>query len=458
MNTITREIKINAVKKVIEGEIKNKKLVRHLNKEFLSKGLNEDVPTGLFEQTLEWDKLSTNEQIAFVKGSYEILNWEDLNPSLNFQNEQLISYKAYFNTDKSKNLKEMVLDDIQRIDDLNFTGRVSYEQITLLINNVLWRYNPKTQRASTSKKVGTGFIREIDVNWNHVYDMRDLMIDKKFEDNQIVINILLTGDNNPDYEFLPEIKDNIGRLTVRPHHDVNAENFTVMNILDGYHRILAAREAFLTCADRGEKLEGGLDIRVVVRTVSQAVELIDQIFRRSDTRRDFKKATAVDNYNKFVDMLSKRSQVLNNEVELTFDECKIEEKLTYKVILRDTIKYCTKIDVNKIGETTKMSGKIAENIDMIINLLKELYFNNDIEEMKENSFLLKPNIFAGYIAMGYKIANTKDFYEYEKICEKLYNLKEDEVKELKLDNKSDIPIKDICNFFENLVSEVIKVA
>jgi hypothetical protein len=330
------------------------------------------------------------------------------------------------------------------------------------MNNVIWRYNPKTQRASTSKKLGTGdnFIREIDVNWNHVHDISDLMLDNKFESNQIIINILLTGDNNPDYEFLPETKENIGRLIVRPNHDVDSEKFTVMNILDGYHRILGAREAFIKYQNqhKGEKLTGGLDVRIVVRTVPQAVELIDQIFRRSDTRKDFKKAIAKDNYNKFIDMWSERSEILNNQVETTFDECKIGNKLTYKVVLKDALKYCTKIDVNKLGTVTVASGKMAESLDMIINMLKETYFNDDLEYMKENSFLLQPNIFVGYLAITNRIYNSKNFYDYEKICEKLYNLTEDDVKELALNNKHRVPYKEIYKFFEDLVSEVVKVA
>jgi hypothetical protein len=348
------------------------------------------------------------------------------------------------------------------IDDFNYIGRVTYEEITLCMNNVLWRYNPKTQRASTSKKLGTGdnFIREIDVNWNHVHDIAELILEKKFEDNQIIINILLTGDNNPDYDFLPEVKDNLGRLVVRPNYDPESEKFTVMNILDGYHRILGAREAFIRYQDKnkGKKLEGGLDIRIVVRTVPQAVELIDQIFRRSDTRKDFKKAIAKDNYNKFIDMWAERSEILNNQVETTFDECKIEGKLTYKVILKDALKYCTKIDVNKLGTMNIASGKMAESLDMIVNMLKETYFNNDLEYMKENSFLLQPNMFVGYLAITNRISNSRNFYNYEKVCEKLYNLTEDDVKELSLNSKHQVPYKKIYSFFEDLVSEVIKVA
>jgi hypothetical protein len=449
----------SAIKKIIRTEYKNKELIRHLNKEFSQKGLNEETPSGLFEQTLQYETLIQEERIAFIKGSYEILQWEALKPQKVFSERQLVDYKVYMNADPNRNLKEMVLDGITEIDELNYTGRVEYSKCDLYISNVIWKYNPKTQRASTSKKLGTkeGYAREIDVNWEHVHEIADLILDNKFEDNQILINVLLTGDNEPDKHFYPKI-DNYGQLVVTTHYNTESENFTVMHILDGYHRILGAREAARRYREKyGKEIEGALDIRVVLRTTEQAVDIIEQIFKRSDTRKDYKKAIKNDEYSKFIDMLGDKSTILNGQIETTYDECRIENTLTYKVILKDTIKNCTKIPVEKIGKVSTITTNMAKSIDSIINILKENYFDDDLEVMRDNSFLLTPNIFVGYLAIAYRVSELNKFYDYDKIADLLYCLTEDDVKDLKLNTKQ-YSYKNIYNYFYDLVGEVIKVA
>lgn len=456
---IADNINESAIKKIIQKEYKNKKLIRNLNKEFAEKGLNEETPTGIFDQTLQYETLTQEERIAFIKGSYDILEWEALKPQVVFSESQLVDYKIFMNTDPNKNLKEMILDDMTEIDELNYIGRVTYNLCDVLLSNVAWKYNPKTQRASTSEKIGTkdGYARKIDVNWSNVHEIADLIMDGKFEDNQIIINVLLTGDNNPDKTFQPELR-NFGRLTVRPHYDIDAENFTVMHILDGYHRILGAREAARRYREKyGKEITGALDIRIVLRTTEQAIDMIEQIFKRSDTRKDFKKAIENDEYSKFIDMLGDKSTILNNQIETTLDECKIENTLTYKVILKDTIKYCTKIPIDKIGKTSTISTNMAKSIDTIIAILKEKYYDDDLEKMRKDSFLLSPNIFVGYLAISYKISELNKFYDYDKIADLLYCLTEDDVKELKLNNKA-CSFKNVYSYFYDLVSEVIKVA
>jgi hypothetical protein len=456
---IADNISESAIKKIIQKEYKNKKLIRNLNKEFSEKGLNEEIPTGLFEQTLQYETLTQEERIAFVKGAYEILEWEALKPQKVFSETQLVDYKVYMNADPNKNLREMILDGMTEIDELNYTGRVEYYKCDLYISNVIWKYNPKTQRASISKKIGTkdGYAREIDVNWDHVHEIADLILKGKFEDNQILINVLLTGDNNPDKHFYAKI-DNYGQLVVKTHYDIEAENFTVMHILDGYHRILGAREAARRYRDKyGKEISGALDIRVVLRTTEQAVDIIEQIFKRSDTRRDFKKAIENDEYSKFIDMLGEKSSILNGQIETTYDECRIENALTYKVILKDAIKNCTKIPVEKIGKVATLTTNMANSIDTIINIIKENYFDDDFDLMRDSSFLLTPNIFVGYLAIAYRISELNKFYDYDKIAELLYCLTEDDVKDLKLKNKQ-YSYNNIYNYFYNLISEVIKVA
>jgi hypothetical protein len=100
---------------------------------------------------------------------------------------------------------------------------------------------------------------------------------------------------------------------------------------------------------------------------------------------------------------------------------------------------------------------MAKSIDSIINILKENYFDDDLEVMRDNSFLLTPNIFVGYLAIAYRVSELNKFYDYDKIADLLYCLTEDDVKDLKLNTKQ-YSYKNIYNYFYDLVGEVIKVA
>ena len=281
------------------------------------------------------------------------------------------------------------MSNIIKIDDYNYIGRISFEQVYNYINNGLIIYNKKSQRAGKLRKIGKtgGYIRDISLNMDSIKDMSNLMSKGKFEENEIILGVTIgESEEDPDIKFVPKV-DNYGTLIIKPNYDTNS---TVVSALDGYHRIQASMDAYL---NSGKKLNYGFDVRIVVRTLEEAKEIVYQTFKRSDTEWEHLETYNQDsNYMQFVNNIEKYSRVLNGNIADTYEDCMIEDKMTYKTLLINTIKFLN-INVNSISIRKTLSKDMAEKID-------ELYYGCKINNHK---------IFVLYAIIAYGETNVVDY-------------------------------------------------
>ena len=180
------------LKKVIVKEFNNKELIKAINFELAEKNINSNITSALFQDgTLTVDKLSKEEKMAITKASYDILKLEKLNFEKYYKIEERGDYKSYKNI--RQQVKEIELHKLQKIDDYNYIGRISYEQASEYMENVLFRYNKLSQRAFKTKSYGTknASIRTIDIKQKNVNAMLQLILDGKLESTQIIINVRL---------------------------------------------------------------------------------------------------------------------------------------------------------------------------------------------------------------------------------------------------------------------------
>lgn len=455
----TANIKINeeellgVIDKILNTEFQNKALMSAIRKETDEKNLSSFRIMALFNLTKKWEDLDINEKIAFIKASKEALNWEVLDLNKIFDNKDLVAYSAFKN-DIGKNLDYMFLEDIQKIDDFNYSGRISYETVFNMMENSLWKYNPQTQRPYKIKTIGTRdeIIREIDVDWKNVEKIKELILNGKFEATQIILNIRLDEKNEPNIDF-KRLYKNIGDLRVIPNLNIEDNDFTVIEILDGYHRILATVQAYRKYFEETkDKLQGGFDVKIVLRTLEDAREMLRQIFERSDlSDKKYLKDLEVDDYSIFTDLMIEKSEILKNNTEIRYEDVVYLKKLACSSSIKDVIKY-KGINVTKISVKNNMTKQIANIIDRIVGLLAEVYYNNDLNYMKENSKLLEINSFIGYTALAIKMIE-ENYSDEESIAKKLYELQNtEEYNDLKLENKT-AKIKQIIEYFESLIEE-----
>lgn len=371
----------------IKNNVLNKEYIRSIIQEFTKKNLNVIKINKIFSLEISLDELSIEELVAITKCTYNYTRDKSFNPQNNFDKNILANYESYINVED--NLKEIVLNNIIKIDDYNYIGRISFEQVYNYINNGLIIYNKKSQRAGKLRKIGKtgGYIRDISLNMDSIKDMSNLMSKGKFEENEIILGVTIgESEEDPDIRFIPKV-DNYGTLIIKPNYDTNS---TVVSALDGYHRIQASMDAYL---NSGKKLNYGFDVRIVVRTLEEAKEIVYQTFKRSDTEWEHLETYNQDsNYMQFVNNIEKYSRVLNGNLADTYEDCMIEDKMTYKTLLINTIKFLN-INVNSISIRKTLSKNMAEKID-------ELYYGCKINNHK---------IFVLYAIIAYSETNVVDY-------------------------------------------------
>ena len=312
-----------------------------------------------------------------------------------------------------------------KINPYTFLGRISYGDLVDYIHEGLIRYNKETQRQPTLRKLGTkgGYVRDITLNMKSVKEIANLMYDGKFDENEIIFNIRLSNDkSNPKYKFHNLYEQIFGYLLITPNTFVqeDSEDFTIVEILDGYHRIKGAEMAVAKARKNGIELEGGFDVRIVVKDIEEAKRIVIQTFKRSDTGEEFLESLEINDYSKFIDSVIEYSSILKNNVSNDYMQCMEKKSLTYKTILVKTLQKCTDIDVNSVAVKKIGAKKVAEILDNIILYLSEVYYNNDLQLMKETSSLLDINIFVGYLGVACELYKSKKD-DFDIIANKIFD-------------------------------------
>ncbi|MBZ9693332.1 hypothetical protein [Clostridium sp. M14] len=451
----------------------NKEFIKNFNLELASKKMNPFLGTALLDGTKKVKRLNKMELMALTKIAYEYLRDDDGKPYSTirfdywFGKEDNYEYKM-FSSNITENLLQIKLSLMQRIDSNNYVGRILFSEIADFMQNNLMRYNIMCQRGYKTKSMGTkGFaLRTIDLHQENVDEIEALISKNRLEETQMILNVRLPeGDEDfePNIKFVPidennnELK-NIGTVVIKPDYNIDSKTFTTAEILDGYHRIKAICQAVQKYRDQhnGKSPDGGLDIRIVCRTLTEGRNFIAQIFKRSDTNYDSIKGYEQNEVTDFLDMLIKNSEILRENVSVNYEDYFIDKTMTYKSILMDIVKEHMNVPLDSIGRSNKMARELAEKIDELLFDISAKYFNDSLHEMKEKSNLLEANMFIGYFAIAEELLNKK-YYNLNDITDNLYGLSDDVFKKIKISNKTaDRGV--IFEFFKNFIKGVINVA
>ena len=128
----------------------------------------------------------------------------------------------------------------------------------------------------------------------------------------------------------------------------------------------------------------------------------------------------------FVNNIEKYSRVLNGNIADTYEDCMIEDKMTYKTLLINTIKFLN-INVNSISIRKTLSKGMAEKID-------ELYYGCKINNHK---------IFVLYAIIAYSETNVVDYIN------RINSISETAIKITKNKSKN-VNIKEIADLYYSI--------
>ena len=466
LNRIDEEKQYEIINKILDEEYRNKELVNHLRDIFAKKGLPINIISTLFSREQDWQDISKMGQIGFVDGCYNILKWDNLKLNKWYSDVDIASYMTYSKVNEE--IKEVYLPEMIKLDEMTYIGAREINVISKYLENLLFLYNKETQRASKYTTLGTSdkIIRTISFNQKAINEMKELIKNGNFEYDLIVINVLLINKNNdPRVEIKSAYSNsNIYNITITPDYDINSNRYTVINLLDGFHRCMAfvrACEEYKN--ETGEELTYKTPIKLVMRDLQDAKRIVGQTFKRSDTDKGFVKAMEVNDYTIFLDGLMKKCKTLSPKKVADYYDDYLYKKnsYTHKIVLLDGLKKCKDIPFNKPMQCNFVQKSMAKIIDLLINYLCDGCYNGNIKEMINNSNLMDINIFLGYIAIADVLKDIKDeneLIEYiQEIGDRLYLIQEEnksELEELKLTNKK-YNANNIFNYFKKIAMEVV---
>ena len=273
----------NILQVIINDEIDNPKFAERIVKEYIKRGLPFNKVSEILTEGIDktWDTLTQMEQIGFVIGSQSFAkNKIDIK---DYFGENVLKNYYTLSPTKKQIEKEVLLKKFRKVDDFNYYGYVTYEDIYKWYVNGLLFYNTNSQRDTKLKRLGTKglFFKTFNINRENVEKIAELMLKKKYNADTIILNSRIIKNKEMNLEEMPSEIEGICDIKIVPEYDDKKDNQTILDIVDGMHRIegvVVATEKNL--AEKGSYLKGGLFLNLVVRTVEEARGIVAQTFER----------------------------------------------------------------------------------------------------------------------------------------------------------------------------------
>ena len=226
---------------VANKEIDNIKLQKELNQSFEKKGLNQRMVKCIFSGTKLITDMNDMEKITFADTCHRYFKSDKYDVSNYYSDSKLAEWINYINVKEKINV--IHCEDFRRINSYEYHGDFTFKEVYEYMKNILWVYYPATQRSSKYREVNnTTMIREVNINKKSVNEICNLILERKFEATEIILNCMLVKGKKPQISFEKKYKE-IGDITIKPNYDIKNDNYTIVTILDGYHRILGICKA-----------------------------------------------------------------------------------------------------------------------------------------------------------------------------------------------------------------------
>lgn len=201
-------------------------------------------------------KIDDDELIVILHAIYDVMNYKQLDPAL-FYREEVI--KSALKLKKKINHTylslPLELNSVLRVTKQDYLTVLSYKQIYELHESKLITYNLDTQRIAKKIRTKIGEVVKMPtIKKESVQSIYQMMKRKEYDPSTIILNILLNGDDNIEYDE--------GTLTIGEG--------TTINIIDGYHRI----QAIIRIIQEDPNYEGYMNVDIKHYPVLKAKKLL----------------------------------------------------------------------------------------------------------------------------------------------------------------------------------------
>lgn len=412
-NTITKkpiEMLDNKLIKIIDKEIDNTELKKILIEEYLNNSLASSTINSLFSGEKFVNLLGDKEKLILLRGFNKYFK------DLNINEEEYFSTNIINRIDNDlgkieyENIREINIKNLLQVDELTYTGVISYEDMYKYMENNLLIYEMDLQREGTYVRFSNNYIKVPTLDQKSIENIIKCMENNTLETNAITLGYLLKPDSMP--EIMIEGKNDL--------YNVSASSLL---IVDGMHRIVSMIRYCSKLLSEGKQFpDRKFIVKVAIGDKAKLKNTVNQSFLQSNVSKEYLSSITEDDYSKFIDKVIEQSDVLKDNVASTFEECKYLNKTTTREVLRKAVEILD-IQVNNKATVMFESKSLAENIDILIDMLKQ----NDC-------YLDYYNMYIPYMIFAYKIKKyNNDMKYYDEFIELIKNT---DVKELKLGLKN----------------------
>lgn len=388
---------IRAIDIKLKSNLTNASLSKELNQELLRKNLNVNLTGALFNGLKEVIDLTDEELIMVAKVFYSHFKDKELNPKEYFNERQILDYEL-MQRPKEEKVSLMEFENVIKINDTSFVTFVQAEKLYDYFTNGLFIYDRRVQREPRIRLLGKNYlVKEISLNKNSVKEIEQEMLNKTYEPDAIILNVLMMEGKSPN------IKYENGSLFITPNLDINADDTTIVQLTDGMHRVSALVNAVTKLKKNKQTIpdDMGLIVKVTIKTLEEAKRITVQSFKRSATSTDYLKSLQTDDYTKLTDALIKELPSLRERIFPTYVECIYNNGIFYKTLITDTLRLLLPKEKNFLFNL-QIATYIGKNLEKILSFIVDEYYT-DLSGCINNSNLLKINSIVYWLTFLYEL-------------------------------------------------------
>lgn len=324
----------------------------------------------------------------FAEQIYQKTGNQEINPEVFFTEPEIKSARQYSGKSYLNKEIEFPLHFEYALENSRDAWIVMMDIQTIvgLLKSRKLHWNPDAQRESTRKVVNGEIVEEATLYMENVYDMKKLLKEGKLEQTQLIFNVVLgtAGDNLDEVVYDKDTHE----LTV---------NDGIINITDGYHRIIASQLAL----SEQPNIDFKFEVKILNMTVPRSAEYLAQISkgeRISEVkRRSMSKETNADI---IVSDLQTKS-VLRDRIPKK-EGLSTNELVTYNTLVKSIEK---NFDLSRNIDRVEVSEYLQDFFEMLLGYYESEFVTN-FKETKDKSMLVENLTFAGYIILASRMKSA----------------------------------------------------
>ena len=361
-----------------------KEIKEHLAKYGISGGRIETVlgNPGILLDVQDIRELVLLTEQFFVKTEIKELNPENWFTEIEMKESRQFHQSLYAKSDISFPL---VLEDVSMAGDSVYTTTIDVKTIAQWMDSLILRYSYDIQRQPTKTTRHDIVVYSPTVNEKNVREMTDLLLKGDLVPTTIAFNAATESSNTDE-----ELEYNARTRTLK------INDGTLLNILDGYHRSLASRNAY--------EINPDIDFKFILiisnYTVPQAMQYQAQLAEAtpiSETRKEELKADRVADF--ATQLLRSDSELRGRISSSSAPKNSVGEIVSYSV-LTDAID--REFEVNTRSDARMIAEYLGEFFEYLIGENQEEILGG---VRSSDSMMGHNKMFAGYVALAAKMKN-----------------------------------------------------